>query len=35
MWRRVGPYFAVTAHDSTGKLIGQSATVRKTGLTAV
>jgi hypothetical protein len=31
MWRRVGPYFAVTAHDS----IGQSATVRKTGLTAV
>ena len=30
----VGPYFAVTAHDTTGKLIGQSATVRERGLTA-
>jgi len=29
-----GPYFAVTAHDRTGKLIGQSAIVKKTGLTA-
>ncbi len=29
-----GPYFAVTAHDTTGKLIGQSATVEKDGLTA-
>jgi hypothetical protein len=31
----VGPYFAVTAHDATGKLIGQSATVKENGLTAV
>ena len=25
-----GPYFAVTAHDSTGKLVGQSVTVDRT-----
>lgn len=26
-----GPYFAVTAHDSSGRPLGQSATVRRTG----
>ena len=25
-----GPYFAVTAHDSSGRPLGQSATVRRT-----
>jgi hypothetical protein len=25
-----GPYFAVTAHDSTGRQLGQSATIRRT-----
>ncbi len=29
-----GPYFMVTAHDSAGKQIGQSAVVKRKGLTA-
>jgi hypothetical protein len=30
-----GPYFMVTAHDASGKQIGQSAVVKRKGLTAV